>query len=751
MVGVIYKNFYRNIARCLALSVGFLLLFAGPDVGALAQERVMIVMDGSGSMWGQIDGVPKLSIARDTLHQVLPEVPADTELGLVAYGHREKGNCGDIELVVPPAVGTASQISTAVDDMRFLGKTPLSDAVKFAAEQLRYTEDKATVILITDGIETCSANPCALGNVLEQQGVDFTAHVVGFGLSEEEGKQVSCLAENTGGMYIQAGDRDALKSALNQTILVGQNDPVPTGMVNISFEIDYGEGTTRPTEVTLKAVSLDRGETVELGKLVGAEQVVNGLDGELPPGAWRIEAMGPVASGSIEVNIDAETDTVSIPFMATDEQFSLMNLGPYQLGQEMMFILRNNAPLQDNATYSVNLFPAGATDYKQRLDFTYKFGNETDGYSSHNLDSPETAGDYEIIVMEGGYDLNEAVARFPISYVENATPGWESPASVQPGKEFPFKVFGQVYRLNGLWLEKDGAETDQVWLDSLFDETGFHMTAPDAVGMYNVWLSFDDQEGAETSKIIGTLGVGVDAVREEATSVSTLQSVTVEAPKVFENILIQWSAIPIDIDGPVDAWAPPEVSEGPVKVELEPGTWEVRGEAGDQVFLGKIEVVEGGNNRFVIPYSAEESPAGEDAASLDAQFDGYVCTKDVTCQITDEETGLSFPLPPGWSAETPYYYETAAGTRSDLVTVTFYYRDDTDHPVILNPVRWMVPNSEGTCTQLRIGVICRYDPSPAEVVQGFKLLAGHASFNAKGGQGALNARDINEMLTQASS
>ena len=711
----------------------------------------MIIMDGSGSMWGQIDGVPKLSIARDTLRQVLPEVPADTELGLVAYGHREKGNCSDIELVVSPAAGTASQISRAVDDMRFLGKTPLGDAVLFAAEQLRYTEDKASVVLVTDGIETCGADVCELGRQLEEQGIDFTAHVVGFGLSAEEGQQISCLAENTGGMYIQAGDRDALESALDQTILVGQNDPVPTGMVSIRFDIDYGEGTTRPTEVTLKAVSLDHDETIELGKLVGAEQVVNGLTGELSPGAWRIEAAGPVASGSIDVNVDAQTSTVNIPFMAADEKFSLMNLGPYQLGQEMMFVLRNNAPLQDNATYSVNLFPAAATDYKQRFDFTYKFGNEADGYSSHNLDSPETAGDYEIIVMEGGYDLNEAVARFPISYVENATPGWEGPASVQPGEDFLFKVFGQVYRLNSLWLEKDGAETDHVWLDSLFDETGFHMTAPDAVGMYNVWLSFKNQEGTKTSEIIGTLGVGVDAVKEEATSVSTLQSVTVEAPKVFENILVQWSAIPIDIDGPVDAWTPPEVSEGPVKVELESGTWEVRGEAGDQVFLGRIDVVEGGDNRFVIPYSAEESPAGEDTASADTQFDGYVCTKDTTCQITDEETGVSFPLPPGWSAETPFYYETAAGTRSDLVTVTFYYRGDTEHPVVLNPVRWMVPNSEGTCTQLRIGVICRYDPSPAEVVQGFKLFAQQTSFSAKGGQGALSARDINEMLTQASS
>lgn len=193
---------------------------------AQAQERTIIVLDASGSMWGQIDGKPKLEIARESLREVLKSVPADTELGLMAYGHREKGSCTDIELIVPPAKGTESAISTAVDNMKFLGKTPLSAAVRQAAEDLKYTENKATVILITDGLETCEADPCALGKELEQSGVDFTAHVVGFGLTADEGKKVACLAENTGGKYIQASDAAGLKDALKTTV-VAQPAPEP--------------------------------------------------------------------------------------------------------------------------------------------------------------------------------------------------------------------------------------------------------------------------------------------------------------------------------------------------------------------------------------------------------------------------------------------------------------------------------------------------------------------------------------------
>lgn len=191
-----------------------------------AQERAMIVLDASGSMWGQIDGKTKIEIARDTLGSVLGAVPTGNELGLIVYGHRRKGDCSDIELAVPAGKGTAGAISGFAQSISPKGKTPLSAAVKQAAQSLRFTEDKATVILVTDGLETCNNDPCALGRELEAAGVDFTAHVVGFGLSKEEGAQVSCLAKETGGQYLEASSADTLGKALEKTVVV-QAEPKP--------------------------------------------------------------------------------------------------------------------------------------------------------------------------------------------------------------------------------------------------------------------------------------------------------------------------------------------------------------------------------------------------------------------------------------------------------------------------------------------------------------------------------------------
>ena len=227
----------------IRLFIFLTMVAAGP---ALAADRAIIVMDASGSMWGQIAGKTKIEIARETLAGVLPDIPGDMELGLIAYGHREKGVCSDIEEIVPPAAGTRERIAEAVNGLNPKGKTPLSDAVLQAAQSLRYTEDKATVILVTDGIETCEADPCAVASELEKAGVDFTVHVVGFGLSEEEGRQVSCLAENTGGRYLQAKDADELSEALTQTVAAApepEPEPEPAAIEdNVTVKAVLAEG-----------------------------------------------------------------------------------------------------------------------------------------------------------------------------------------------------------------------------------------------------------------------------------------------------------------------------------------------------------------------------------------------------------------------------------------------------------------------------------------------------------------------------
>ena len=119
----------------LRLSAGLLaaVLLSLP---AVAADRAIIILDASGSKWAQINGKARIEIARDTLKQVLSGVPDSLELGFMAYGHRSKGDCNDIETLVEPATGTADAIASAAMALNPKGKTPLSASVKLAAEAL---------------------------------------------------------------------------------------------------------------------------------------------------------------------------------------------------------------------------------------------------------------------------------------------------------------------------------------------------------------------------------------------------------------------------------------------------------------------------------------------------------------------------------------------------------------------------------------------------------------------------------------
>ena len=181
---------------------------------ATAADKAVLVLDGSGSMWGQVGDTAKIEIARDVIGDLMLDWSSKVELGLSAYGHREKGNCADIETLKPIGPVDPKEVAQLVDAISPKGKTPLTDAVRRAADELRYEEDRATVILVSDGEETCGGDPCAVARELEAAGVDFTIHVVGFNLTDNEAANLQCIADNTGGSFLQAANAEELHQAM---------------------------------------------------------------------------------------------------------------------------------------------------------------------------------------------------------------------------------------------------------------------------------------------------------------------------------------------------------------------------------------------------------------------------------------------------------------------------------------------------------------------------------------------------------
>ena len=208
-----------NFKLLSAGSLALVLPLAAPVFAAEspAAGQSILVLDASGSMWGQVGGKTKVEIAREAVAAMLATWPEGEQLGLIAYGHRRKGDCADIEVISQPRPLDKTRFTRDVNALQAKGMTPITASVRLAAEQLKFTEQKATVILVSDGEETCKADPCALGKELEMAGVDFTAHVVGFDLPQGPARaQLQCLASSTGGTYTEARNAGELNQALGE-------------------------------------------------------------------------------------------------------------------------------------------------------------------------------------------------------------------------------------------------------------------------------------------------------------------------------------------------------------------------------------------------------------------------------------------------------------------------------------------------------------------------------------------------------
>ncbi|MEL7299918.1 MAG: VWA domain-containing protein [Pseudomonadota bacterium] len=295
--------------------IALFLLLSAP---LAAQERTntILVLDGSGSMWGQIDGVNKIVIAREVVGTLLADFPGGQNLGLTVYGHRTRGDCSDIETVVAPGQGTRGAIEQAVNGINPRGKTPMTDAIINAAEALRYTEEAATVILVSDGIETCNPDPCAAATALEEAGIDFTAHVVGFDVTDPEAlAQMQCLAGNTGGQFLTAANAAELSTALTRVAVA----PEPV-LAQMAFVARAGADGPLLEDVRW---SVAPAGSADARAFEGTETLT------LEPGDWTLSAQwaqsGEVISGgfvvppegsSIEVIFQPLPEIVPVTFRA---------------------------------------------------------------------------------------------------------------------------------------------------------------------------------------------------------------------------------------------------------------------------------------------------------------------------------------------------------------------------------------------------------------------------------------------------
>ncbi|MCF8127122.1 MAG: VWA domain-containing protein [Deltaproteobacteria bacterium] len=203
--------------RIKPLFLALLLIFFIPVTTLCAEKpQILYILDGSGSMWGRVDGKIKIQVAKEVMNTLVEETPEGIDCGIMVYGHRKKGDCADIEMIVP--MGTLQKETAVLKINRISpkGKTPISDSIIMAVEKVKGHEGASTVVLVSDGMETCGKDPCAVVKKLKESGINLVIHVVGFNVKAEAAKQLACIAEAGGGSYFSTTNATDLLAAMNQ-------------------------------------------------------------------------------------------------------------------------------------------------------------------------------------------------------------------------------------------------------------------------------------------------------------------------------------------------------------------------------------------------------------------------------------------------------------------------------------------------------------------------------------------------------
>ncbi|QNN54152.1 VWA domain-containing protein [Nocardioides mesophilus] len=197
--------------------------FAASGVTAAAGSggdgQMVLVLDASGSMKEPAgDGRTRFAAAVTALKEVVRALPADLDVGLRVYGSKISdgpGSCKDSELVVPVGPKDAGALNKALDRAKPLGNTPIAFSLQEAAEDLP-AEGSRSIVLVSDGEESCGGDPCRVARDLSQQGLDLHVDVVGFQVDQAARNQLTCIAQAGRGTFYDAPDATSLVNQLSR-------------------------------------------------------------------------------------------------------------------------------------------------------------------------------------------------------------------------------------------------------------------------------------------------------------------------------------------------------------------------------------------------------------------------------------------------------------------------------------------------------------------------------------------------------
>ena len=208
--------------------------------------RILFILDASGSMKTEWDNSNRFKIATRLLAKVvdsIEKVNRNVEFGLRVYGHqspRQLKDCEDSNLEVPFSKYNSANVTSKLAELKPQGHTPI--AYSIYQSLVDFPNDpyaKNAIVLITDGLENCDGDICALGLELEKKHITMKPFIIGMGLDSLEQTSFECI-----GTYLDAGNTESFSNALDIVISQATN--------NTSTHVNLIKQTGKPDETNVE-------------------------------------------------------------------------------------------------------------------------------------------------------------------------------------------------------------------------------------------------------------------------------------------------------------------------------------------------------------------------------------------------------------------------------------------------------------------------------------------------------------------
>lgn len=387
--------------------VSLLLALVGVWLPVMAAEppTTIVIVDGSGSMWGKLDGerLAKLYMVRDGLRAGFAKMSPQSRVGLASFGHRRAGDCGDAEVIVKPEALSLDRLMPPIEKLNPRGRGPITAALREVAKDLGSPASPATVILIHDDVDNCQQDPCSTIGDLRRAHPGVTVHAISLGLRKDDAQKLACLPKGTGGRHYEVATQAQLNAALDEALsLAGAAPSQPAAAPDVPQEAARPAAPAVPAEapgVLLSATLAAGGEPIETpirwriskagdtsGTLVWEGDEAHPLV-TLPSGRYDVEAwLGFVRARSTVEAVEGQRRTLIVP----------LNAGTLRFGQTTP---RSQAIMRD------------AVISFRRLD-----GGPSETLALQRGVEPEmalVAGSYLVSVSVGGFRADRGVTLRP--------------------------------------------------------------------------------------------------------------------------------------------------------------------------------------------------------------------------------------------------------------------------------------------------------------------------------------------------